>query len=124
EKHVLRPVAWSAGLVWVFFAIGPGAVIGNDLFGAPNGGTAAWRLGLPPIWAWQLAWWALGVLMIWFLAYKMELSTAPSRTVEFHAARGEAPPLVRGTLAGQWQPWFWTASMGAALLVVIHWMFG
>jgi len=27
-------------------------------------------------------WWALGVFMMWLLAYKMELSTVPSREVE------------------------------------------
>ena len=32
--------------------------------------------------AWQVIWWALGVLVIWWLAYKMELSTAPQQAVE------------------------------------------
>jgi solute:Na+ symporter, SSS family len=74
EKHFLRPVVWALALAWLFFAIGPGAVIGNDFFGPPNGGIKAWSLGIPSIWAWQILWWALGVLLIWFLAYKMELA--------------------------------------------------
>ena len=77
EKHILRPVVWALALAWLFFAIGPGAVIGNDFFGPPNGGVKAWSLGVPSIWAWQVIWWALGVLLIWFLAYKMELSIFP-----------------------------------------------
>jgi hypothetical protein len=72
-----KPVAWTIVLVWVFFAIGPGAVIGNVLFGQPNGGYEDWNFGMPSIWAWQIIWWALGVGMIWYLAYKMEMSTAP-----------------------------------------------
>lgn len=77
EKHFLRPVVWALALAWLFFAVGPGAVIGNDFFGAPNGGIKAWSLGVPSIWAWQILWWGLGVLLIWFLAYKMELSIFP-----------------------------------------------
>lgn len=77
EKHFLRPVVWALALTWLFFAVGPGAIIGNDFFGAPSGGVKAWTLGVPSIWAWQGIWWALGVLLIWFLAYKMELAIFP-----------------------------------------------
>jgi solute:Na+ symporter, SSS family len=77
EKHFLRPVVWALALAWLFFAVGPGAVIGNDVFGPPNGGVKAWSLGVPSLWAWQILWWALGVLLIWFLAYKMELAIFP-----------------------------------------------
>ena len=79
-KRSLIPLAWALALGWFIFAIGPGAVIGNTLFGDP-GDSATWVFGIPSIWAWQLLWWALGVFMIWFLAYKMEMSTAPSREV-------------------------------------------
>ena len=81
EKKGLVPVAWIVTLVWFFFGIGPGAVIGNTVFGDPND-AATWLFGMPSIWAWQLLWWALGVFMMWFLAYKMELSTVPEREVE------------------------------------------
>lgn len=81
-KRWLRPVAGIIVLVWTFFAIGPGAVIGNILFGEPNMGYESWVLGMPSIWAWQIIWWALGVGMIWYLAYKMELSTQPELTIE------------------------------------------
>jgi len=79
-KKGLVPVAWIITLVWFFFGIGPGAVIGNTIFGNPND-FATWTFGMPSIWAWQVLWWALGVGMMWFLAYKMELSTVPEKEV-------------------------------------------
>ncbi len=82
QKRFLRPVAWALALVWLFFSVGPGALIGNDFFGAPNKGPAAWILGLPSLWAWQIVWWALGVLVIWLLAYRMEMSVVPAKMIE------------------------------------------
>ena len=81
-KAGLKPIAWIITLLWLFFGIGPGAVIGNDIFGAPNAGLDAWTFGIPSIWAWQILFWILGVGMMWFLAYKMEMSTMPSKEVE------------------------------------------
>jgi hypothetical protein len=81
SKKGLVPVAWIIVLIWFFFGIGPGAVIGNTIFGNPND-YATWTFGMPSIWAWQLLWWALGVFMMWFLAYKMEMSTVPDKEVE------------------------------------------
>ncbi|MGD2081339.1 MAG: sodium:solute symporter family protein [Chromatiales bacterium] len=80
-KRKLIPVAWIITLAWFFFGIGPGAVIGNTIFGNPND-AATWIFGIPSIWAWQLLWWALGVFMMWFLAYKMEMSRVPTKEVE------------------------------------------
>jgi len=79
-KRGLIPVAWSLTLIWFCFAIGPGAVIGNTVFGSPND-AETWIFGIPSIWAWQLLWWGIGVFMIWFLAYKMELSTPPEQEI-------------------------------------------
>jgi SSS family solute:Na+ symporter len=79
-KKSLIPIAWIITLVWFFFGIGPGAVIGNWVFGDPNN-PATWLLGMPSIWVWQLLWWALGVFMMWFLAYYMEMSTVPGKEV-------------------------------------------
>ncbi len=81
RKRALLPMAWIITLAWFFFAIGPGAVIGNAIFGNPND-AATWIFGMPSIWAWQIMWWALGVFMMWFLAYKMEMSTVPERDIE------------------------------------------
>ncbi|OHC74948.1 MAG: sodium:solute symporter [Rhodospirillales bacterium RIFCSPLOWO2_12_FULL_58_28] len=83
EKHGLKPIAWIITLGWLFFGVGPGAVIGNDIFGSPNAGAVkAWTFGMPSIWAWQIVFWILGVGMMWFLAYKMEMSTMPRKKVE------------------------------------------
>jgi len=30
---------------------------------------------MPSIWIWQIIWWILGIAMMWFLAYKLEMST-------------------------------------------------
>jgi Na+/proline symporter len=81
-KRHLIPVAWVVTLAWFFFGIGPGAVIGNDIFGAPDAGREGWTFGIPSIWAWQILFWLLGVAMMWFLAYKMELSSVPQAEVE------------------------------------------
>ena len=81
EKRGLVPVAWGITIAWMFFGIGPGAVIGNDIFGAPNAGVDGWTFGMPSIWAWQILFWMLGVGMMWFLAYKMEMSTIPEKEI-------------------------------------------
>jgi Na+/proline symporter len=81
QKQSLKPLAWAIVLLWFFFAIGPGAVIGNTIFGNPND-ASTWMFGIPSIWAWQIIWWALGVGMMWFLAYKMEMSTMPEKEIQ------------------------------------------
>ena len=81
-KRHLIPVAWVVTLAWFFFGIGPGAVIGNEIFGAPDAGRDGWTFGIPSIWAWQILFWLLGVAMMWFLAYKMEMSSVPKAEVE------------------------------------------
>ena len=82
-RRALVPLAWTLVMIWFFFAVGPGLVIGNAAFGAGADRTA-WLFGIPSLWAWQLIWWALGVFMMWFLAYKMEMATkaAPVREAE------------------------------------------
>ncbi len=81
EKKGLVPIAWGITLAWLFFGIGPGAVIGNYIFGEPND-ASTWVFGMPSIWAWQILFWLLGVGMMWFLAYKMEMSTVPEKEIE------------------------------------------
>lgn len=81
HKKGLVPIAWIVTLGWFFFGIGPGAVIGNWIFGDPNN-PSTWLFGLPSIWTWQLLFWAFGVFMMWLLAIKMEMSTVPEREIE------------------------------------------
>jgi hypothetical protein len=80
SKAGLKPIAWIITLAWMFFGIGPGAVIGNTIFGTP-GDASTWTFGMPSIWAWQILFWVLGVGMMWFLAYKMEMSTLPDTEI-------------------------------------------
>ena len=80
SKQSLKPAAWIITVAWFFFGIGPGAVIGNDIFGKPNI-ISSWTFGIPSIWAWQILFWVLGCVMMWFLAYKMEMSTMPRKSV-------------------------------------------
>jgi solute:Na+ symporter, SSS family len=82
EKKGLVPIAWIITIAWMFFGIGPGAVLGNYIFGAPDAGIDGWTFGIPSIWAWQIIFWVLGVGMMWFLAYKMEMSTVPNKEIE------------------------------------------
>ena len=81
SKRRWVPLAWTVTILWFLFAIGPGAIIGNTLFGDPND-PATWVLGIPSIWAWQLLGWALGVAMMWFLAYYLEMSSLPRKPVQ------------------------------------------
>lgn len=67
----LAGAAWVATMLWAFLALGPGATIGNYLFGEPPG---QWALDIPSIWGWQLIWWVAGVLLVWFLSYGLRLS--------------------------------------------------
>jgi Na+/proline symporter len=53
-------------LVWYFFAIGPACILGNTAFSFA---------GFPPLWSWQIAWWIIGIVMMWALCFKCELST-------------------------------------------------
>ena len=71
RQQRLKTLVWILVFAWFFFAIGPGAILGNALFGAPDGGYESWLLGMPSIWAWQLMGWMLGVGLIWLLANRM-----------------------------------------------------
>jgi len=75
-----RILAWTMVLCWFYFAVGPGAVIGNQLWHI-RADYPVWLSGLPSLWLWQWLWWAGGVYMVWFLACRMELSTLPHRKV-------------------------------------------
>lgn len=74
EKKSLVPVGWVITIIWFLFAIGPFCVIGNTIFGDPMK-PATWFMGMPSIWIWQIVWWIFGIFMMWFLAYKLEMST-------------------------------------------------
>lgn len=85
HTRVWSVIAWLTGLGWFFFAIGPGMLFGVDLFGAPNAGADAWLFGIPSIWGWQIVSWALGVLLLWLIAYRLGMSQPPRRRIELEA---------------------------------------
>ena len=57
-------------------------MIGNWIFGEPAAGRDGWTFGIPSIWAWQILFWLLGIALLWFLAYRMEMATVPAKDVE------------------------------------------
>jgi len=59
--------------VWYFFAIGPACILGNNAFSFA---------GFPPLWSWQIAWWILGIVMMWALAFKAEMATTTATQIE------------------------------------------
>jgi Na+/proline symporter len=61
-----RSVMKIATPVWYFFAIGPACILGNQAFSFS---------GFTPLWSWQIAWWILGIVMMWALCFKAELAT-------------------------------------------------
>jgi solute:Na+ symporter, SSS family len=81
DRRRLVPVAWGLTILWFVLAIGPGVVVGNTTFGTPND-PETWWLGMPSIWIWQILMWALGVGLMWFLAYRMGLSTTPEHSIQ------------------------------------------
>ncbi|MCP4648331.1 MAG: sodium:solute symporter family protein, partial [bacterium] len=58
--------------VWYFFALGPGILLGNSAFTF---------CGFPAIWAWQLVWWIVGIVMMWALCFKAEMSTTSEEQI-------------------------------------------
>ncbi len=62
-----RKVMKFAVPLWFFFAMGPACILGNHAFSFS---------GFPPLWSWQIAWWILGIVMMWALCFKAEMSTA------------------------------------------------
>lgn len=59
--------------VWYFFAIGPACILGNNAFQFA---------GFPPLWSWQIFWWILGIVMMWALCFKAEMSTTSATQIE------------------------------------------
>ncbi|MYH38184.1 MAG: hypothetical protein F4160_15450 [Rhodospirillaceae bacterium] len=81
ERRGVRTFAWILVVVWLFFGAGPGGVVGNFLFGAPGAGYDAWDFAMPSLWAWRILCWGGGVFLVWFLAYGLEMSTAPKKPI-------------------------------------------
>ena len=74
-----RGAKWSLTLIWAFFALGPGAILGNSFFSQPIFTTGDTALGVPSLWVWQVFFWLLGVPLVWWLAYGAELGTTSDK---------------------------------------------
>ena len=81
SRRKIKSFAYVLVLIWLFFGVGPGMVMGNDLFGSPGSGYENWLLKIPSIWGYQLICWFIGIGLIWFLANKMDLSTLPKKPI-------------------------------------------
>lgn len=68
----LKSTAWAVVMCWIFLAIGPGLIFGNYAFVGSDG---HWLVGMPSLWAWGVLFWAVGLCVIWFLSYKMEMAS-------------------------------------------------
>ena len=68
-----RGAKGSLTLIWAFLAIGPGAILGNTFFSQPVFTQGEAALGLPSLWVWQILFWLIGVLLVWWLAYPSRL---------------------------------------------------
>ncbi len=79
-RRSLKPSAWIVTIAWIFFALGPGAIIGNQIFGKASN-VESWSFGMPSLWVWQIIFWLLGIVLVWFLAFKMEMSTPPDKAI-------------------------------------------
>ncbi|CDH45933.1 hypothetical protein [Candidatus Contendibacter odensensis] len=80
------PIA-ALTVLWLLVAVGPGAVIGTTLFGDPEQ-PATWLFGVPSIWVWQLCGWAVGVGVLFLLAYFLEMGVATTADEEAAAIAG------------------------------------
>jgi hypothetical protein len=59
--------------LWYFFAIGPACILGNSAFSFA---------GFSPLWSWQIAWWILGIVMMWALCFKAEMATTTPTQID------------------------------------------
>jgi Na+/proline symporter len=59
--------------IWYFFAIGPACILGNTAFSFA---------GFTPLWSWQIAWWIIGIVMMWALCFKAEMATTNETQIE------------------------------------------
>ncbi|MCD4743054.1 MAG: sodium:solute symporter family protein [Desulfobacteraceae bacterium] len=58
--------------IWYFFALGPGVMWGNTGFSF---------CGFPALWSWQIVWWIVGIVMMWAVCFKAEMSTTSDEQI-------------------------------------------
>jgi solute:Na+ symporter, SSS family len=120
----LKPGAWAAALAWLFVGAGPGLLFGNFAFGDSGGGLDKWLLGVPPLWGWCLLAWALGVVLVWLLAYKLELASSSSVDIVPLESGPAGRPTAVGLRVDHLHALLWALSGAGAVIAALAWMFG
>lgn len=90
-----RGLLWALMLLWSFLAYGPGAVLGNTFFSHPIFTEAEASLGIPSLWVWQILFWLLGVVLVWWLAFRIGLGRTSDegiKVIELEPDRRSRPP--------------------------------
>jgi SSS family solute:Na+ symporter len=121
RARALRSTAWSVVLAWLFLAVGPGLIFGNAAFGRP---AEPWIVGMPSLWAWGLLFWALGLGMIWFLAYKMEMASPLTIDIPAYEPRPRLRPDQRVLERQRLRALVVTGGVGFGLVVLTALAFG
>ena len=88
-----RTATWSLVLLWAFFALGPGAILGNTFFIEPIFADEAAALGLSSLWVWQIFFWMIGVPLVWWLANPARLGSTTEDGLRTLAPAGDEPSL-------------------------------
>lgn len=88
-----RTATWSLILLWAFFALGPGAILGNTFFIEPIFADEAAALGLSSLWVWQIFFWMIGVPLVWWLAYPARLGSTTEDGLRALVLAGDTPSL-------------------------------
>ncbi len=116
--------AWSAALAWLFAGVGPGLLFGNFAFGQSGGGFGGWLLGMPPLWAWCLLMWSLGVILVWLVAYRLRLATPAGVEIPPIESGPEGRKRAAGLRVDHLEALLWALSGAGALITAAAWTFG
>ncbi len=97
-----RGLFWALMLLWSFLAYGPGAVLGNTFFSHPIFTSAEAALGIPSLWVWQILFWLLGVVLVWWMAFRVGLGRTSEdaiRTIDLESGKPARPDWLAAGLA-------------------------
>lgn len=90
--RTINGARWSLTLLWAFLALGPGAILGNTFFSRPIFFGEDIQIGLPSLWVWQIVFWIIGTMLVWWIAYQGKLSIYSSDSLR--AGELRAPPKI------------------------------
>ena len=117
----LNSLAWSIVLAWGFLALGPGTIFGNFAFVNDKG---EWLLTVPSLWAWTVLFWLLGLVLVWFLGYRMAMASPEHPAIDPRpprpAIRHDAPRLEQERL----RRLVVTLVTAAGVILFLVWSFG